>query len=190
MKITLRKAKALQTSIYEVIQGLSLNPYVTIMEFDDAEKVLKEANDKFLTAINTRDSLWAAYYTIRDLVAVANQNFGISKKLNEKALIEKRISDLALTQGDSYLQRNLNIIKSQQEKLTKIPVRESYAHQSFESISTGIFTADQQSQTKMNLASLKKQRQIIDDELLEINVRNQIDLDDNTVNVLKSINIL
>ena len=53
-----------------------------------------------------------------------------------------------------------------------------------DTVSTGVLTADQIESIKGDIRELKKQKQSINDKVLELNVRTEIELDDGVVEIL------
>ena len=49
MKLTLRKANAIQAAINEAIKGLDLNYTVTLNEFEDVKDQIQAVRDRFWT---------------------------------------------------------------------------------------------------------------------------------------------
>jgi hypothetical protein len=55
MKLTLRKANAIQAAINEAIKGLDLNYTVTLNEYEPIEGQITSARQKFMENISIRD---------------------------------------------------------------------------------------------------------------------------------------
>ena len=59
-----------------------------------------------------------------------------------------------------------------------------------DTVDTGVFTADDISGFKAVVANLKKQKQSLQDAVLELNVRNEVTLADTTAKTLAAENLL
>ncbi len=186
MKISLRKAKALQTAIFETINSFPVATTVELNEFDNAEEIIAAAKNQFETSSALRLSLWVADYQIRKLVGRANVKFGISDRLTDKAMYEKLISETQDVLSHVLAHCTMSVIKSKQNKL-KTSVS---SYTSFETLSTGILTEENLLNIKNTLSSLKKKKQEISDQLIELNIKTTIDIDNETADVLKFAGII
>ena len=91
MKITLRKANALQNSINEALRHIDVKTKVSLNEFQDAEGVLAVSAAEAKKNIDRRVGLTNALYDIRGGVGYINSTAGVDEKLTEIARIEKQI---------------------------------------------------------------------------------------------------
>ena len=177
MKITLRKASALQTSIQEAIKNIDVTVKTELNEFEDVQTKLDAVNATLIKNDQRRASLTACLYDIRSLVGGANALSGINDRLAKAAYIDKRIGQLtALTAADA-VQESLAVITGKVEKL-KAPDasgrRSIYGYN--DTVSTGVLAPEQVAQFKAQALDLKKSKQKLNDEILELNVRTEIEL--------------
>ena len=91
MKITLRKANALQNSINDALKHVDIKTKVSLNEFQDAEGVLATSAAEAKKNIDRKVSLTNALYDIRGAVGYVNHTAGVDEKLTELARIEKQI---------------------------------------------------------------------------------------------------
>lgn len=116
MKITLRKANAVQLSMADTVKSLKFDSTVSLNEFQDVEKVLYEASTKFLNNLSRRRDMMNALLEIRLAVGKANKDVGIDQRLTEIAYLEKQIQFLsAFAQSES--RENLDVIKGRLDKI-------------------------------------------------------------------------
>ncbi len=92
MKISLRKANAIQNNIQEVIRGIKIETTVELNEFQEVPAVLEKANKDLFANDARRQRLLLSYYNIRGLVGAANSACGIDLSLAKAAFIDKRIA--------------------------------------------------------------------------------------------------
>ncbi len=188
MKLTLRKASALQNSIQEAIKTIELKAATTINEFQDANVVLAEANATLVANDKRRNALTKALYTIRGQVGLANATSGVSDRLSDAAYVDKRIGQL---QGliSVSVQDDITVIGG---KLEKIRNRKEDAHSYYREdvVNTGVLTAEQVEAFKTEQRDLKKRKQKLNDEILELNVRTEVELSDEVVATLNAENLL
>ena len=189
-KVSLRKAKALQNSLQEAIteNGYAINTAIEISEFEDHLQKEATLKSKFNAAMSRRGSLLDAVYEIRAMVGAANSSTTIDEMLGELAKLEK---DITLYQVLSTTTPKLDsdVVKGM---LNKIRNREegSSHHRYSDVVQTSIFGAGEITKIKWRLAKLKKLKQDVQDNLLELNVRTEITLSSSTSETLKAESIL
>ncbi len=190
MQITLRKANALQSSIVDAIKQIKIQTSVSINEFEQPESKIASANNELFINDQRRSDLLLAQFSIRGLVGAANATSGIDAKLTQAAYIDKRTAQLSeLVSADKQIE--ISVIKG---KLDKIRNRKDESRASLygrdDDVITPVQTADQLSSVKGLLLDLKKQKQKLNDEVLELNVRTEITLTDEVVAILKAENLI
>lgn len=178
MQITLRKANKIQSEILDIVKKLDLSTILVINEFESPKEVVQKASDKFALNLQRRNDLLDSLYEIRKQVAVANSKCGVDQALAEVARLEKDISLYSTLEKMAPKTEN-SILKSQLSKLEKVTER-YYAN----NVSTSILDEAQIAGFASSLAKARRQKQEIQDELLEINVQNSITLSDKIVAVL------
>jgi uncharacterized protein YdcH (DUF465 family) len=182
MKITLRKANALQNTIQEHTKTIEVTTSFSLNEFQDPAKELACAREGVVANDARRNKLTKALYAIRAQVGRANAASGVADLLTEAAYVDKRIGQLkSLTEG--------KVVESEKVlsgKLRKLRDSDSktrmYGYS--DTVDTGVLTAEQIEGYKAEMRSLKKEKQSINDRVLELNVRTEIELDADTVSLL------
>ncbi len=188
MNITLRKANVLQNSIQDTIKGIKVDLAVSINEFQNVEEALTKANTALVENDGRRQKLTMALYNIRALIGTANAASGINTSLAKAAFIDKRIGQLEeLAKADEIT--DLEVLKGKLEKI-KNSKNESRIYGYGDTVATGVLSAEQIAQAKTEILSLKKQKQKLNDEILEINVKTEIPLSEDTVATLQAENLL
>jgi len=188
MNITLRKANAVQLSINEMVKGLSFDTSVSLNEFEDAKAQIAAVRDTFDTHRATRTKLVGALYEIRKAVARANADAGINDMLAEVAQLEKEIqfyNTFAIKTArlsDAVIAGKMDKIKNSSE--------DSRIYGRGDTVETGIFTKEEVEEFKRTVADLKRQKQKLQDTLLELNVQTEIQLDEETARFLERADIL
>ena len=182
MNITLRKANAVQNSIQEAIKSIKIETSVNINEFQDPEVELQKANDQLFANDRRRQALLLAYYNIRGLVGAANAQNGIDVNLTKAAFIDKRISQLTeIASVEAYT--NVEVLKGRLDKIKNSESKRSiYGYD--EHVSTSVVAKEQIDQAKAEIQNLKKQKQKINDEVLEANIKTEIPLSEDVVATL------
>jgi hypothetical protein len=190
MNITLRKANAVQNSINDAIRGIKIETSIELNEFQDVTAELQAANDMLLNNDARRQKLLLALYNIRGLVGTANANSGIDLALAKAAFIDKRIGQLNEL-AESKAVTNIAVLNG---KLDKIRNRKDESRASLygrdDTVSTGVVGAEQIVQAKAEISNLKKQKQKINDEVLELNIKTEIPLSEDVVATLQAEGLL
>lgn len=188
MKVTLRKANALQASINEAMKTLEFRTNVSLNEFQKPEAEVEGALKRFADNVVRREGLLNALHLIRRNVAVANAA-NIDAKLNEVARLEKEIT-FYTPLAKSPVRMDPDVLHGKLAKLKGRETTDAYSRYSENEVATAIFAQKDLDVFRSTLSSLKKAKQKIQDELLELNVQTTIELTDEVVNVLRTEEIL
>jgi uncharacterized protein YdcH (DUF465 family) len=183
MNITLRKANALQISINDAIKHIKINTSIDLNEFQDVNLELQKSNDTLFINDARRQKLLLALYNIRGLVGTANTSSGIDLNLAKAAFIDKRIAQL----DDIARLEAMTDIAVIAGKIEKIKNRKEDARSIYgsrDTVDTTVVTQAQIDQAKNEIKNLKKQKQKINDEVLELNIKTEIPLSDEVVDTL------
>jgi uncharacterized protein YdcH (DUF465 family) len=187
MNITLRKANALQNSIQEAIKGIKVDLSVEINEFQSVEEVLTKANATLIENDGRRQQLTMALYNIRALVGTANTASGISTMLAKAAFIDKRVGQLEELSKSSEI-TSLDVIKGKLDKIRNDKGdnsrRSIYGYS--DTVSTSVLSKEQIAQAKAEVLNLKKQKQKLNDEILELNIKTEVPLSEDVVATLQA----
>lgn len=194
MNISLRKAGALQEVIIKE-KLPSLEPTdaarIDISEFLDASEQLIVARQKFMQVTADRSELLNAYYEIRKSTAHANMEFGVSDRLTDIAFLDKKIADgNSILKGKlTYQQIDMQVIQGRINKMkaSSGDVYNSYREQD---ITSGVLTDDYLALIKIEVEKLRIQRTKLQDETLELNIKNEIELTEETVVTFKKFNLI
>jgi hypothetical protein len=187
MNITLRKANAVQNSINDTVKGIKIDFNLELNEFQDVEAAITKANSDLVTNDGRRQKLIMALYNIRALVGTANAASGINTALAKAAFIDKRIGQLEQFASTSEM-ISLEVIKGKLEKIKndkgETSRRSIYGYT--DTVSTSILGKEQIAQAKAEILNLKKQKQQLNDEVLELNIKTEVPLSDDTVATLQA----
>ena len=188
MKVTLRKANALQNSINEALRHIDVKTKVSLNEFQDPEGLLSVGAAEAKTNLDRKVSLTNALYDIRAAVGYINSTAGVDEKLTEVARIEKQIQLYSGLLGVDTREAPA-VIAGKLDKLRSTEAKNRiYGYG--DTVDSGVFTAEDIAGFKSVVANLKKQKQILQDAVLELNVRNEVVLKQSTENTLQAENLL
>ena len=187
MKLTLRKANAVQAAINEMIKNLQLDTSVTLNEFQTVSEQIETARDRFWTHAATRNKLTRALYEIRAKVATANAEAGINDMLANVAYLEKQIGHNTMLAGKGA-QTAMAVLNGQVKKNAEVK-DDAYSYNRRD-VTTSIFTDVEIEDFRRNAADNKREKQKWQDALLELNVQTEIELDEETARFLEKADIL
>ncbi len=184
MNISLRKASAIQNNITETIRDIEIKTTVDLNEFQDVAAELQTATNTLFINDSRRQRLLMALYNIRALVGTANAQNGIDMKLATAAFVDKRVAQLGELASCKAV-TDPNIISGRIEKIRN---RKDDARSSLygrdEVVTTSVISEAQLNQIRDEIKNLKKQKQKINDEVLELNIKTEIPLSEDVVNTL------
>jgi hypothetical protein len=190
MKINLRKANALQLAIQDTIKNIKFDTEVKINEFQVAEDEIAKARENFAAKQERHRGLLNSLYDIRKAVSQANSTQGVDVKLADVALMDKKIQYLADLAGKT-VRDSVEVVAGKMAKLCnrKEDSRSLYyGHDA--TVDTSIFTQEDIAGFRIAVSMGKKAKQKLQDELLEINVRTEIELSADAVSVLTTEGLL
>lgn len=176
-KINLRRAAALQTSLMDTIKGIDVTPTVRLNEWQDPVTVLTEGGRRLLANDARRNDLLMSMYSIRSQVGALNAASGVSSKLSHIAYIDKRITQLTELVGGVDHVDSIEVIMGKLEKIRNRPSdsRASiYGHA--DEVTASMLTTEQIEGIHGIIRDLKKQKTALNDEILELNVRTEVEL--------------
>ena len=184
MKLTLRKANALQNTIQDHVKTIEVKTAVSLNEFQHPLAELDTARSALVAHDVQRAKLTRALYRIRAQVGRANTEAGVSDLLAEAAYIDKRLGHLkGLT--ESKVVEPVIVLEGKLEKL-RTQEKSSRIYGYNDTVDSGVLTAEQIEGYKADMRDLKKEKQRINDRVLELNVRTEIELDADTVSLLQA----
>lgn len=191
MKINLRKADALQKAITEEINSTDIPTVVSIGRFDDPEKVFGEAVQKYSDNYDKKISLYGVLYEIRNLVGIAKAKAGIDEVLTDMALLDKVVSwTKPLSQATEFAPDLLSLLERHKDlKEEKVP-EGRFGVQRREHIAVPVISKAFADNLKNEIANAKRERQNFSDKLLDLNVKSEIELDEEDVEILRQYKLI
>lgn len=187
MKLTLRKANAIQSVINDELKSLDLDTSITLNEFEGLTDQIGTARDNFFKNAAKRTNFTVALYEIRSEVAKANASVGINDMLSSVAYFEKQIGHYTRLASRGP-QTALRVLLGQIKKIADIK-EDGYGHGRRDTI-TSIFTEEEIEQFIKNVSNFKREKQKLKDQLLELNIRTEIELSKGTAEFLVNAGIL
>ena len=175
--MNLRKAAATQTILQDLLKSIEVKTNLELNEFQDPATAITEANSKMFAADTRRNDVLMSIYSIRTLVGVQNAGTGISGRLSHIAYIDKRVDQLEHLVNHAKPLMAMDVINGKLEKIRTRPAdsRSSlYGHN--DEVETGVLTAEQLESIRSVIRDLRRQKATLNDEILELNVRTEIEI--------------
>lgn len=189
MKITLRKAALLQTSLQEVINKIELRTSIDLNEYTDATNKYVKAHAQFENSLKKKKQAIGVLYTIRRLISVANAESGINQLLTDIAEQQALISTMSSIPCDN-ITLPWEEITGRLDKLKSAPLNErSVMHSMPVAVNTSLISQADAAQLKKDMQAARKQKQNLQDRVLELNIRTDIDIS-NIADFLKEEGLL
>ena len=186
MKINLRKASQLERDVQTLISDLQdqLEGRIELDEFskplDEIERALTTFNRLMREIMNLRDVV----FHIRKEVATTNARVGISDLLAEKAKLEQNIKMLSRYTKNYPVLGDMKKLHRRVEAMMK--AEDSYR----DTIMTSVISEDMKFQLKEDVKNYKRDLRRIDGDLLECNIKNDIELSPTMVTLLQEEGLL
>jgi hypothetical protein len=177
MNISLRKASAIQNSINDTVKSIEFEATVKINEFQDAEQEIARVAETFKSNLTRRTALIDSLYEIRKAVGEANTQVGVVNRLADVAHLEKQIQFYNGLAGKG-VRESAVVVAGRLDKIRndKGEHRRSSIYGYSDTVDTTVFTKEDLDGFRRVVATAKKQKQKLQDEILELNVRTEIKL--------------
>jgi len=189
MQITLRKANTIQASIQDAIKSIDSSLTLELNEFQDVGAELLKANAQMIKNSQRHAALLFAMYSIRGLVGTAKSTSGIDLLLTDAAFMDRRIAQLE-TVSSSKPMTDIVVLQGQIEKLKTPNATPRYSILSEGTVSTSVVSQAQIDQARKDTLMLKKQKQKVNDQVLELNIKTEITVPDTVVTTLAEEGLL
>jgi uncharacterized protein YdcH (DUF465 family) len=191
MNISLRKANVVQANINDAIKSISIETSLELNEFQDVQAALVKANETLFANDGRRQRLLLALYNIRGLVGAANAQSSVDTKLATAAFVDKRVAQLDELAKLSPV-TDLAVINGKLDKIKndKSENSRSRIYGYSDTVSTTVVSQEQIAQVKAEIKNLKKQKQKLNDEILELNIKTEIPLSDEVVAILQAEDLI
>ena len=186
MKISLRKANTIQELVGEALkQPLESPANLDVLAIDEWKDELIFARKTFLSEMAARAQLVSARYEVRKRISEENAKQGVTTLLATLAetdtminLMKRNVVDL--TASDKY-----DVVEKKLERKIILLDKEGLHYNRSDTYDVSIIDAETIKTYKEKVKVLKRKRQRINDELLEKNIRSEIELPSWAVDLLR-----
>jgi hypothetical protein len=186
MNISLRKASIIQNNINDAVKSIKIDAQIKLNEFQDSEQVISQSAAELCNNLIRWDGLVSALYEIRKSVGAANSQAGIDNRLADVAHLEKQIQFYSGLAGNAVREDNKVLVG----RLDKIRNGKDEHRRSIygyaDTVDTSVFTNADLDGFRRVVSKAKKDKQKLQDEILELNVQTTIQLTDTVVKTLQA----
>lgn len=186
MKISLRKANTIQELVGEALkQSLESPANLDVLAIDEWKDELIFARKTFLSEMATRTQLVSARYEVRKRISEENAKQGVTSLLATLAETDTMINLMKRNVVDQTVSDKYDVVEKKRErKITLLDKEGMHVYRS-DTFDVSIIDAETIKTYKEKVKVLKRKRQRINDELLEKNIRSEIELPSWAVDLLR-----
>ena len=186
MKISLRKANTIQELVGEALQQSLESPTnLDVMAIDEWKDELRFARKTFLSEMATRAQLVSARYEVRKLISEENAKQGVTSLLATLAETDTMINLMKRNVVDQTVSDKYDVVEKKRERKIALLDKEGLHYNRSDTYDVSIIDAETIKVYKETVKVLKRKRQRITDELLEKNIRSEIELPSWAVDLLR-----
>ena len=186
MKITLRKASALQAAVSNLIGEVYARPVVSVDDESILAEEVAQAKEDYETNLRRLRSLIEVKFSLRKAIGEMNHTSGVTNLLTQERETAELMSEL-----ESVVERvngRCFTVEQMQAKFDKHNQRVALSGSSYMSrsisVDTDLISKEEVAKLRKEMLSLKRKRQAVNDRVLEINVSTHITLTDEEEKIL------
>lgn len=194
MQINLRKANALQSEIRKAVSSSGVSDTVSINEYTkDVAVGLEKAKAEFVADVTRKVALNTALFNIRKSVAQANASAGINDILADVALIDANMAVYSKV-TTKEVAKTLEEITARIDKMKAAPAestaRSAIYGEHYNKVDTSVVEQSTIDGAKLVVKQMKREKQMLQDKLLTLNVNTVIEISATDEQVLKTEGIM
>ena len=186
MKITLRKASALQSAVSNLIGEIYARPVVSVDDESILAEEVAQAKEDYGTNLRRLRSLIEVKFSLRKAIGEMNHTSGVTGLLTQERETTELMSEL-----ENVVERvngRYFTVEQMQAKFDKHNQRVALSGSSYMSrsisVDTDLISKEEVAELRKEMLSLKRKRQAVNDRVLEINVSTHITLTDEEEKIL------
>ena len=176
-KLNLRKAAALNTVLQDMLKNLEVLTTIDLNEFQDPATAIATANALVFATDSRRNDVLMSIYSIRSMIGVQNTVSGVNSRLSHITYIDKRIHQLESMIDNAEKLLDITVIQGKLDKIKTRPAESRasiYGHN--DEVRTGVLTTEQIENIRGVVRDLRKQKSTLNDEILELNIKTELEL--------------
>lgn len=185
--VNLRRAAALIQSVDDLIKTTHqlLTQMISVDIHSDLESSVSSALEKTDTVIRDTETLVDLLYRLRARVGRANAEVGVSDHLAKIASLDRKIRFYQMYQGAQPAQQ-IHYLQTRLNKMSEAYGTPGVA----DYVQVSTFSESTVQKIKDGVTAAKKEKQKLNDLILELNIQTKIDLEDQDVVLLTKYGLL
>ena len=189
MKVSLRKANALQEQLNEAIKTRpNADHEVNVIDYELWRSEIENAQTKYYKEVERKLDMVEARFSIRKRIANHNTLCGVTNLLADLNQIESQITTIQRWILQREVRQKDEVLEKQRNR--KVARAENADFDGYISMDVSVISRNDHDHWTEKLQELKRTKAKLNDDLLSLNIKTEIDLPSQVVKVLKQENLI
>jgi len=189
MKVSLRKANALQEQLNEAIKSRpSADHEVNVVDHEMWKTEVENAQAKYYDEVKRKLEMVETRFSIRKSIANHNTLCGVTDLLTDLNHVESKITTIQRWITQREVRSKDEVLEKQRNR--KVARAENADYDGYISMDVSVIGKNDHEHWTEKVKVLKRNKAKINDELLSLNIKTEIDLTPQVVRVLKQENLI
>ena len=189
MRVSLRKANALQEQLNEAIKiRPSADHEVNVVDFELWRSEIESSQTKSFTDVKRKLEMVEARFSIRKNIANHNTLSGVTDLLTDLNHVESKMTTIQRWILQRDVRSKDEVLEKQRNR--KVARAENADYDGYISMDVSVIGKDDHDHWTEKVQELRRTKAKINDELLSLNIKTEIDLTPEVVKTLKQENLI
>tara|TARA_Y100000310_G_scaffold215716_1_gene216651 strand:- start:914 stop:1483 length:570 start_codon:yes stop_codon:yes gene_type:complete len=189
MKVSLRKANALQEALNEVIKARpKADSEVDVLNYDMWKTEINIVQTRYFDDVRSKLQMVEARFVIRNEIANHNALSGVSDLLTELAQVESMITTIQRWVLRTEIRPKDEVLEKKRSRRMAQVERADY--DGYVTMDVSVIGKGDHDHWTEKVQELRRTKASINDQLLELNIRTEIELSPQVEKVLKQENLI
>ena len=189
MKVSLRKANALQEQLNEAIKTRpNADHEVNVIDYELWKSEVENAQTKYYKEVESKLEMVEARFSIRKSIANHNTLCGVTDLLTDLNHVESKITTIQRWITQREVRSKDEVLEKQRSR--KMARAENADYDGYISMDVSVISKGDHDHWTEKVQELRRTKAKINDELLSLNIKTEIDLTPQVVKVLKRENLI
>ena len=189
MRVSLRKANALQEQLNEAIKNRpSADHEVNVVDYEMWKSEIENAQTKWYKEIESKLKMVEARFSIRKNIANHNTLSGVTDLLTDLNHVESKMTTIQRWILQRDVRSKDEVLEKQRSR--KVARAENADYDGYISMDVSVISKGDHDHWAEKVQELRRTKARINDELLSLNIKTEIDLTPEVVKTLKQENLI
>ena len=189
MRVSLRKANALQEQLNEAIKNRpSADHEVNVVDYEMWKSEIENAQTKWYKEVESKLKMVEARFSIRKSIANHNTLCGVTDLLTDLNHVESKITTIQRWILQRDVRSKDEVLEKQRNR--KVARAENADYDGYISMDVSVISKGDHDHWAEKVQELRRTKARINDELLSLNIKTEIDLTSEVVKTLKQENLI